>query len=211
MASLPDELSPADVAFLPPHLPRQLSEEEFDAWCGEDVRAEWVAGEVTVMSPASWVHARLTRFLISLLGDYVDAKKLGEVAGVEFTVRLNARRRLPDVLFVANDRLDKLRPTYLEGPPNLVIEVVSDDSVDRDWRTKYHEYAVAGVDEYWIVDPLNQRLAAYRLGDDKTYGTISPAQGKVASIVVPGFYLRPEWLWRQPLPNVPEVLRELLA
>jgi len=203
MASIPRELNTADVAFAPPHPGKRFSEEEFAAWCGEDARAEWVDGEVIVMSPASWIHARLTRFLTSLLGDFVDAKKLGEVVGVEFSVRLNAKRRLPDVLFVANARLGNLRPKHLEGPPNLIIEVVSDDSVDRDWRTKYYEYEAAGVDEYWIVDPLYQRLEAYRLGDDKTYHAIAPVEGKVASLVVAGFYLRTEWLWRQPLPSVP--------
>lgn len=211
MASIPREHSPANVAFVPPPPGRRLSEDEFVAWCGEDTRAEWVDGEVIVMSPASWIHARLTRFLMSLLGDFADLKKLGEVVGVEFSVRLNTKRRLPDVLFVANERLNNLHPKYLEGPPNLIIEVVSDDSVDRDWRTKYYEYEAAGVDEYWIVDPLYQRLEAYRLADGKAYQRIVPIEGKVASQVVAGFYLRNEWLWQQPLPTVPEVLSELLA
>ena len=120
-------------------------------------------------------------------------------------------RRLPDVLFIANDRLGNLQGKHLEGPPNLAIEVVSDDSVDRDWRTKYHEYEAAGVDEYWIVDPLYQRLEAYRLDAARVYQAIPPRDGKVASIVVPGFYLRAEWLWSQPLPAVPGLLSDLLA
>ncbi|HET6881408.1 MAG TPA: Uma2 family endonuclease [Pirellulales bacterium] len=212
MASIPQELSSFDFASLKPHPGRLLSEDEFLAWCDEDVRAEWVDGEVIVMSPASWVHAKLSRLLIGLLGNFVETKKLGEVVGTEFTVRLNSnRRRIPDVLFIANDRLPNLQPKHLEGAPNLIIEVVSDDSVDRDWRTKYQEYEASGVDEYWIVDPLDQRLEAYAAGDDKTYQRIVPHAGKVASGVVPGFYLRPEWLWQQPLPTVQELLCELLA
>jgi Uma2 family endonuclease len=211
MASIPQDTSSFDVAPVKPPPGRFLSEDEFVTWCDEDARAEWVDGEVIVMSPASWVHARLSRLLIGLLGDYVETKKLGEVVGTEFTVRLNSKlRRIPDVLFIANDRLPNLRPKHLEGPPNLIIEVVSDDSVDRDWRAKYHEYEASSVDEYWIVDPIYQRLEAYAVGDDKTYHRMVPRDGKLASGVVPGFYLRPEWLWQQPLPGVRELLRELL-
>lgn len=212
MASIPRDLSPADSRIVQPHVAELLSEEAFIARCDEDTRAEWAEGEVVAMSPASWIHAKLTGFLISLLGDFVDAKQLGDVVGVQFSVRLNSgRRRLPDVLFIANDRLGNLCGKHLEGPPNLVIEVVSDDSVDRDWRTKYYEYQAAGVDEYWIVDPLYQRLEGYRLDAAHGYQAIPPRDGKVASLVVPGFYLRAEWLRQQPLPSVPGLLRELLT
>lgn len=204
------ELTTFDVPPVKPHPGRFLSEEEFVAWCDEDVRAEWVDGQVIIMSPATWIHATLRRLLTTLLGEYVEVKKLGEIVDTEFTVRLNSkRRRIPDVLFIANDRLSNLRPKHLEGPPNLIIEVVSEDSVDRDWRTKYNEYEASGVDEYWVVDPLYQRLEAYALSDDKTYQRIEPRDGKVASVVVPGFYLRPDWLWQQPLPRARELLREL--
>jgi Uma2 family endonuclease len=189
-----------------------MSEEEFVAWCDEDTRAEWVDGEVVVMSPASWIHSRLARFLISVLGDYVDARKLGEVVGNDFTVRLRSnRRRIPDVLFIANERVSNLREKHLEGAPNLAIEIVSDDSVDRDRREKFAEYAQAGVEEYWVVDPLNERVEAYLLAADKEYHAITPIVGKIASVIVPGFYLRPEWLWQKPLPEVRVVLNELLG
>lgn len=212
MASIPQDLTSFDVAPVKPHPGRFLSEEEFVAWCDQETRAEWVDGEVIVVSPASWIHAKLSRLLIGLLGEYVERKQLGEVVGTEFTVRLNSkRRRIPDVLYIANDRLPNLRPKHLEGPPNLIIEVVSDDSVDRDWRTKYQEYEASGVDEYWIVDPLYQRLEAYALSADKTYQRVMPRDGKVVSGIVPGFYLRPEWLWQQPLPSVVALLRELTS
>ena len=191
---------------------KRMSEDEFVAWCNEDTRAEWVDGEVIVMSPASWVHARLARFLISVLGDYVDARKLGEVVGTEFSVRLpSKRRRIPDVLFIANERRGNLREKHLEGAPNLAIEIVSEDSVDRDWRDKYLEYRDAGVEEYWVVDPLYERVEAYSLGADKLYHPLAHKEGQLASVVVPGFYLRPEWLWQQPLPEVRLVLNELLG
>lgn len=211
MSSIEHDIGSLDTVAGALHPGRRMSEEEFVAWCDEDTRAEWVDGEVIVMSPASWVHVKLNRFLMSVLGDYVDAKKLGDVGGPEFSVRLNPkRRRLPDVLFIANERLANLREMHLEGPPNLIIEIVSEDSIDRDWRDKHFDYQQTGVDEYWIVDPLDQRVEAYSLGNDKLYHAISLKDGKLCSVVVTGFYLRPGWLWQKPLPEVRIILEELL-
>ncbi|HVA45567.1 MAG TPA: Uma2 family endonuclease [Pirellulales bacterium] len=212
MASIQHDVGPAEPVVVRPHPVKTMSEEEFVAWCDEDTRAEWVDGEVVVMSPANLVHCKLNRFLLSVLGDFVDARSLGEVVGTEFSVRLNSkRRRLPDVLFVANERLGNLSNTHFEGPPSLIIEIVSEDSVDRDWRDKYLEYQASGMDEYWIVDPLYRRIQAYSLGAEKVYRGIAAVDGKIASTVVPGFYLRPEWLWQQPRSHVSAVLAEFLG
>lgn len=211
MASIDNDIGLAGATIYSYPLPT-MTEAQFVRWCDEDTRAEWVNGEVIVMSPASLVHIRLTRFLLSLLEDYVAERDLGEVLGTEFSVRINSqRRRLPDLLFVAKDRTDRLLENHFEGAPNLIIEVVSDDSVERDWRIKYLEYEGAGVEEYWVIDPLHERLAAYSLMAGTTYQPIVAAEGKVASHVVNGFYLRPEWLWCERPPKVPVILRELLA
>jgi Uma2 family endonuclease len=212
MSSIDHEVGVPGIAtgILPPS--RRMTEEEFVAWWDEDTRAEWVDGEVIVMSPATWIHAKLCQFLEGILSGYVQHRMLGEVAGREISVRLDSkRRRLPDVLFIANERLGNLREKHLDGAPNLALEIVSEDSVDRDWRDKYSEYAQAGVQEYWVVDPLYQRVEAYTLADNKQYQAIAPVDGKIASVVVPGFYLRPQWLWQKPLPEVRVVLNELLG
>src|SRR6185312_5741056 len=138
---------------------RPLSEEEFVAWCDEDVKAEWVDGRVIMMSPANYSHVNLTSFLISLLRIWVEGRGLGNVLGPEFAVRLRSRsRRVPDLMFVAKERLQNLRTSHLEGPPDLAMEIVSPDSVERDWREKYDDYQAAGVREYWIIDLPRQRL-----------------------------------------------------
>ena len=190
---------------------RKLSEEEFLAWCDEDVKAEWVEGQVIVMSPANFSHANLTAFLLSLIRIWVEDRDLGVVLGPEFAVRLSPRsRRVPDVLFVAKDRLHNLRPTHLEGPPDLAIEIVSPDSVVRDWREKYYDYQSTGVREYWVIDPANQRVEAYQLVEG-AYQEILHDHDRIASSVLAGFCLRDEWLWRAELPKVRDVLKEIEA
>ena len=191
-------------------LPDQpLSEEEFVAWCDEDVKAEWVEGRVIMMSPANTAHVRLTSFLDRVMAAFVERRDLGEVFGPELATRLSpCIRRVPDLMFVAKERLPNVGPTHLEGPPDLALEIVSPDSVERDWRAKYADYQAAGVREYWVIDPAHQRVEAYRLVDG-AYQSIAHDQGRVASSVLAGFYLREEWLWRAELPKVREALEEI--
>lgn len=187
-----------------------MTEEDFITWCDEDTKAEWVDGEVIMMSPANTDHVRLTGFLLRLLAEFSEARGLGEVFGVELQVRFASqrRRRVPDILFVARDRLDLVRTAHIEGAPDLIIEVVSPDSDARDWRDKYLEYQAAGVREYWVIDPMSQHLEAYAL-TDPAYRRIEETNGKVFSVVMPGLFVRPEWLWQRPLPKIVEVIREI--
>ncbi len=193
------------------HLGRRLTEEEFVAGCDEDTRAEWIDGEVIVMAPASGDHVDLNWWLTSLLRFFVEHHNLGVARGPEFQVRLPAqrRRRVPDVLFVARDRLGILRENHVEGAPDLIIEIVSPDSVARDWRDKYFEYQAAGVREYWVVDPGSQRVEAYTLSDDAVYQRITETDGRIASAILPGLFLRPSWLWADRRPKVLDALGEL--
>ena len=190
-----------------------LPENEFEAWVQTtEERVEWVEGNVIVMAPASRKHVQLTGWIQSLLLIIVQEQKLGEVLGPEFMIRLRKgekSRRVPDVLFVATARQSLLKPTYLDGPPDLAIEVVSPDSVARDWREKYVAYEASGVREYWIIDPLSKTLEAYALKRKRYHKIMPTPDGTVASSVVARFQLRPDWLWRDCLPSVLEVLREI--
>ena len=95
----PTEL-PSDLADLNPTAPsRRMTEEEFVAWYDEDVRAEWIDGEVVVMSPASSRHVQLTVFLVRVFADFVEARGLGQILSTELMVRPATlqRRWMPDV------------------------------------------------------------------------------------------------------------------
>jgi Uma2 family endonuclease len=188
-----------------------MTEEEFVAWCREDVRAEWVDGEVILMSPASSRHELLLAWFSALLQICADSQQAGRVYGPELQLRFAKRRRsrrAPDIKFVAIEHLDRVQKNHIEGPADLVIEIVSRDSVARDWREKFAEYARAGVPEYWIVDPLSEGMEALRLGPSGRYRKIRAVEGRVNSVVLPGFWLKPEWFWQDPLPNVLQVARD---
>jgi Uma2 family endonuclease len=189
-----------------------MTEDEFERWAlSSGVRAEWVDGEVIIMSPSNLLHVRLTRWLLVLLSNFVSRRPVGEMLGPDFMVRFASqrRRRVPDLLFVSNERASLLRPTYLDGAPDTAFEIVSPDSQSRDRREKFLEYQKAGVREYWIIDPLSQTIEAYALTAGK-YELMPPdPEGRLPSAVIGGFYLKPDWLWQQPLPDVISILREM--
>ncbi|OIO92744.1 MAG: hypothetical protein AUJ92_13520 [Armatimonadetes bacterium CG2_30_59_28] len=177
----------------------RMTEDEFVDWCDEDVRAEWVGGSVAIMSPDSFEHADLGLDLAAVLRLFVQAKDLGVVVGPNFQIRIsNSRRRVPDLLFINKDRLDILQKNHVEGAPDAVFEIVSPDSVERDWREKFIEYEAAGVPEYWVLDPANQQTRQYRPDSHGSYQTIDAENGVHRSEVIPGFYLRDKDLWGTP-------------
>jgi Uma2 family endonuclease len=199
--------------------PGRMTEEEFVAWCDEDTRAEWVKGEVVMMTPANVEHTDLSDWLVALLRVFVDERQLGRLFS-NATVRLPApSRRVPDLWFVAMDRVDALKRAHLEGPPDLAIEIVSPDSVARDWREKYLEYQAAGVREYWVIDPASRHVEAYALvtpppveGQPSPlpqYERIPEIDGTITSTVLTGLFLRTPWLWPETRPRVLEALRQL--
>jgi Uma2 family endonuclease len=194
--------------------PAPVSFEEFLAWTDEDTHAEWVDGEIVLMSPVNIEHQRVLSFLHDLVKQFVLAHQLGEVFFAPFLMRLRTRPsgREPDLLFVANEHLDRLRETYIDGPADLVVEIVSPDSTGRDRGEKYAEYEGAGVPEYWVVDPLRRDAGFNVLGGDGRYHPVPPdAEGFYYSTVLPGFRLRVEWLWQRPLPQIGEVIRQIEA
>ena len=190
----------------------RMTYDEFLAWCDEDTWAEWVDGEVEIVSPASDRHQDLARFLTAVFSVYIETHDLGVVRPAPFQMKAGADLpgREPDLIFVAREHVDRLRETHLDGPADVAVEIVSPESVARDRGTKFYEYEVGGVREYWLIDPLRQQAEFYRLGKDGRYRIVlSGAEGVYHSETISSFWLRIEWLWQEPLPKVLDVLREL--
>jgi len=205
------QIQPFELPNGHPWPPARMTEQEFLDWCDEDVKAEWVDGEVIMMSPAGDQQVSFNGWVISVMLLFCEHFNLGEVRGPELMIRIGKppRRRVPDVLFIAKARLDILKKNHVEGAPDLVMEIVSPDSEARDWRDKYLEYQAAGVREYWAIDRMTQHMEAYALGSNGQYIRINEIDGKISSSVLPGFYLRPAWCWQEKLPKVVDVLKEL--
>lgn len=167
-----------------------LTYEEFLDWADEDTHAEWVDGEVVMPSPASERHQDIVRFLTALLSGYAEFRDLGKVYPAPFQMRLERSGREPDVLFVSNAHLDRIKKTYLDGPADLVIEVISPESVGPDRGEKFYEYQKADIPEYWLIEPESGRAEFYQLNDQGEYRLIEPGpDGRYQSRALSGFWL----------------------
>jgi Uma2 family endonuclease len=183
-----------------------LSYEEFlDQYA--DLHAEWENGRVIFMSPASNKHQDLVDFLIAILRIFVESRQLGWVRSAPFQMKIQQGRE-PDILFVGNEHLDRVKPTHVDGPADLVIEVVSPESIDRDRGRKFLEYEEAAIPEYWLLDPTREQAEFYQLTEGR-YKLLVPQEDIYDSLVLPGFWLDVKWLWQEPLPPVLDVLRSL--
>jgi Uma2 family endonuclease len=192
--------------------PGPVSFEEFLAWCDEDTHAEWVDGAIIMMSPASDHHQDLSDFLITVIRLYNEAHQLGWIRSAPFLMRTDVKPsgREPDILFVTKERMQLVQATFLDGPADLIVEIVSPESIGRDRGEKFVEYEAAGVKEYWLIDPLRQQAEFYQLDDQGVYHAAAlDADGNYHSIMLPGFWLRVTWLWQQPLPPLLGILKEL--
>jgi Uma2 family endonuclease len=211
MSTLQSRIAAIAEIYGQPHPGRRLSEREFDEWVEESTRAEWVDGEVVLMPPVSLDHDDAVWWLRSLVTLFVTNRELGSVHGPEVLVRFKKirRKRLPDIAFVASGRADILKKKVIDGAPDLIIEAVSTDSIERDWIDKYDDYERAGVREYWVVDRLADRLECYKLGPDGRYRATRMREDRVPSSVLRGFYLRPSWLLDAKLKNLLEAFNEI--
>jgi len=179
----------------------RMSYEEFREWADEDTHAEWVDGEAIVFMPAKDVHQNTLEFLYELLALFARLFNLGKVRVAPFEMKLRQGRsyREPDILFLSEESRERLTEDRLEGPADLVIEIISGDSVRRDREDKFKEYQEAGIQEYWVIDPRSgkQRADFFRLNTHGQYELIATEDDeRVESAVLPGFWLRPSWLWQ---------------
>lgn len=195
----------------PPAPPLEMTYEAFLQWADEDTHAEWVDGKVLFMSPVSNRHADLSGFLESLMRFFVEVHQRGVIRSDPFQMKIATRPsgRQPDILFVATENLPRLKDNYLDGPGDLVVEVISPDDAARDRVDKFKEYQEGGVREYWLLDPTQRQADFLLLGEDGQYHPISIGEdGVFRSVVLAGLWIKVDWLWQEPLPPLLDVLKE---
>jgi len=176
----------------------QWSEEAYFALPG-DMLVEFDHSRVELLPRPTLAHQFIVLYLYRLLNDYVQAHQLGWVLAAPLPVRLRPRvYREPDVIFLSADRPERRAGDYPDGA-DLVMEVVSGGRQDRrrDLVVKRAEYAAAGIDEYWIVDPDEQVILVLRLiGDEYIEHGRFTGEIDAISALLPGFVVSLPAVWR---------------
>jgi Uma2 family endonuclease len=160
----------------------------------EGGKMELVDGKVVVMSPVGLRHGDLAVTLAAELRRFVRAHSLGTTS-VETGFRLRRDPdavRAPDVSFLRRERVPP-RPAdlkFIEGPPDLAIEITSPDDRDSEIAKKVGEYLAAGVMRVWVVRPELETVTIHRAdGSARTLGIGETLTSDDAGFPVPGFAL----------------------
>jgi len=185
----------------------------FDDFCylsREGRKADLINGVVYLAPPERLDENRLCLWLAELLGAFIRRKGLGNVFVSQVVFRLDDRNGLePDIAYVREEHRHQIHRKYIDGPPDLAVEIVSPESVERDYEQKRRLYEKAGVAEYWIVDEYLKKLIMLHLDRKGIYHATRPQEGAYQSHVLPGFWLKSEWLWEETRPTTEKVMSQL--
>ncbi|HET8523717.1 MAG TPA: Uma2 family endonuclease [Thermomicrobiales bacterium] len=159
-------------------------------------RYEIIGGELFVSASPLKKHQWTSFRLSLLLGNYVLANDLGEVYHASVDVRLSPYDIVqPDLIFIRKDRTFIYGDRLVEGAPDLVVEILSPSTKQRDLGPKLALYARAGVREYWVADPEARTLTIHALTDDGGYQRIEPVNGELHSTVLPDLVIDLDFLF----------------
>ncbi|PSR36879.1 MAG: Uma2 family endonuclease [Sulfobacillus thermosulfidooxidans] len=126
-------------------------------------RYEILEGDLAVRPSPNQKHQNVIRHL-SAFFIHVESHGYGRWYPAPFDVVFDDNNVTePDLLFVLTEHLNIIKEANVQGPPDLVVEVLSPSTRDRDRGVKAHLYARFGVPEYWIVDPETETLTLYHL------------------------------------------------
>ncbi|MGH9399816.1 MAG: Uma2 family endonuclease [Thermoanaerobaculia bacterium] len=143
---------------------RKFTYEELRAMPQDGKRYELLDGEVYMAPSPNRKHQKVVGNLYVALRRFVEEHDLGEVYLAPFDVVLSEQNVVqPDILFVRKERLLSITPLFVNGAPDLVVEVLSPGNADFDRQTKRRVYAAAGVPEVWYIDPRDDTFEVLRL------------------------------------------------
>jgi Uma2 family endonuclease len=156
----------------------------------EDVRAELVDGDIVMMAPPVRVHQEVSMNLAVTIKNYLKGKPC-KVYAAPFAVRLFPKKDRsddtvfePDIVVVCDS--SKLDDRGCNGAPDFIIEIISPSTAKYDRLMKFRKYQLAGVREYWIVDPETQSVQVCILENGRYVVTMYDDTETVPVTVLPG-------------------------
>jgi Uma2 family endonuclease len=162
--------------------------EKFYADITPEHKWEFIQGEVIMHSPALNRHLAASQALFKLLDVYASVNRLGIVRHEKAMTSFPRNDYEPDVMFFGVAKATLIHPDTLRFPvPDLIVEVLSPSTEKRDRGIKFQDYALHGVAEYWIIDPVAETVEAFQLVDMGYAAAVAQSEGLLWSDVVPGF------------------------
>ncbi|MEZ4685639.1 MAG: Uma2 family endonuclease [Bacteroidia bacterium] len=171
--------------------------EEYYALIHENVKAEFINGEIIYNAPVRRRHWRISGKLYRLLGDFVEKNTLGELGVEKVMIELTRNNYEPDICFFKKEKAQNFTDDQMLFPaPDFVVEIISKSAEKIDRGVKFIDYAQHGVQEYWLIDPEKETLEQYVL-EEEAFQLLTKLnkKGEVSSTVIEDFSLGIESLW----------------
>lgn len=177
-----------------------FTQKEFKRWLDErpasDINHyELLRGRIVMSPPAGWPHGSVEMNVAAPLGTFVRTHGLGQVLGSSAGYDLPSGDTVePDISFISTARLAAGPPPqfgkFLRIVPNLVVEILSPSTAQKDRTEKKAIYEENGVEEYWIVDSKRKEVTVYTLAGKRfNRGKVHTARDTLLSRVLDGFTL----------------------
>ena len=165
----------------------------------DDERYELLHGELIMAAAPLIAHQYILIKLAAMLETFVDECNSGNVFSAPTDVVLSDINVVqPDLLFVSNERAHIITRENIQGAPDLVVEILSPATAERDRSVKFELYAQHGVHEYWIVDPDARTITVFLLNEGEFEEVDTYSEGEtLTSPMLEGFTFTLEGKFRQ--------------
>lgn len=168
----------------------QILRHTFWAEVDENLKAEFILGEIIYHSPIHGRHWMASSNILTQLLPFVKQYNLGKVGIEKVMVRPTRNDYEPDICFwpaSVSENFGKTQSAF--PPPEFVVEILSESTRDRDYGIKMTDYALHGVKEYWIVDPENCTVEQYLLQQNQYQLVQKLKEGVLKSAVITDFQI----------------------
>ncbi|MDH4154941.1 MAG: Uma2 family endonuclease [Nitrospira sp.] len=176
-------------------LPRSVrfNYDDFLLFPEDGKRHEIIDGDHFMTPSPNTKHQRISGNLFNALTNFLKVRKNGEVFAAPYDVILSDEDIVePDLLFVSAARAAIITEKNIQGPPDLVVEILSAGTRKTDEVVKRKLYERYGVREYWIVDPELETIKIHRLTDQgyvRAPELTHEAHDSLSSPLLPGFQM----------------------
>ncbi len=159
----------------------------------DDLKAEFINGQIILHSPVSKRHSEAGRRLFYFVNKFVSTYHLGYLGYEKTLIELTRNSYEPDIVFFSQDKANNFTDEHNIFPtPDFVVEILSKSTEKVDRTIKYMDYLAHKVKEYWIVNSKRKEVEQYLLRND-TYELVAKHKtGIITSEAIPGFSIETE-------------------
>ena len=169
-------VQPTDILQLLPS-PGEWTEAAYFPLSDQGRLVELSEGNIELLPLPTDFHQLILLRLSLALHLFVSTRRLGQVRFAPLPVRLwPGKVREPDLMFMSRELQDRIGRYW--GVPDLAVEILSEGTEHKDREIKRREYALAGVGEYWIIDPEAMTVETLRRDGGDDYSRSLPRRSR---------------------------------